>query len=611
VPEPGVAMHVVATAGHVDHGKSTLVRALTGMEPDRWAEERRRGMTIDLGYAWTALPDGPTIAFVDVPGHERFVPTMLAGVVPVPAVVLVVAADEGWMPQTAEHVAALDALGVRHGLVAVTRADLADPRPVLDDVRHRLGRTALRDAPGVALSAVTGEGLPAVRAALAALVARLPAADDAAAVRLWIDRAFTVRGSGTVVTGTLGAGTLRPGDELELHTGQGCRPVRIRALQALGRPADRLTGVARVGVNLRGADRQQVARGDALLTPGRWRGGTVLDVRFAPGEGVETVALPAGASLHLGSAVTPARPRLLGRATGGETFLRLTLGRPLPVAPGDLALLRDPGRHLVLGRVTVLAVDPDPLRRRGAAAARAADLAGLLRGAAAGRPDGDALLRRHGVLRADAFTATGATVPPGAVRAGAWVVDGGLAGQLRDRVAAAVADHRRAAPLDAGPTVEQVRRRLALPDGAIVTGLVHPPLVTRDGRVVDLTAPPPLPAAITSAVRTLVEELARRPFLAPEADRLQQLGLGPRELAAAERAGALLRLGESLVLLPGDDVRAARALAALPQPFTLSQARQALGTTRRVAVPLLELLDRRRLTRRLPDDRRVLPPNPG
>src|SRR5258708_22252013 len=158
-------MHVLATAGHVDHGKSTLVRALTGMEPDRWAQERRRGMTIDLGFAWTALPSAATVAFVDVPGHERFVPNMLAGVGPVPAALLVVAADGGWMPQSAEHLAALDALGVRHALLVVTRADLADPAPATAQARAELARTRLRGADAVAVSATTGAGPDAGRAA--------------------------------------------------------------------------------------------------------------------------------------------------------------------------------------------------------------------------------------------------------------------------------------------------------------------------------------------------------------------------------------------------------------------------------------------------------------
>src|SRR5688500_10090407 len=198
-------MDVIATAGHVDHGKSTLVRALTGMEPDRWAEERRRGMTIDLGYAWTALPSGAVIAFVDVPGHARFIGNMLAGLGPAPAVLVVVAADEGWRRQSGEHLAAVDALGLRHGLLAVTRSDLADPGPATREALAHLRRSSLGEVEAVSVSGVTGLGVEELRAALDRLVARLPDPQVAGPVRLWVDRAFTVRGSGTVVTGTLGA----------------------------------------------------------------------------------------------------------------------------------------------------------------------------------------------------------------------------------------------------------------------------------------------------------------------------------------------------------------------------------------------------------------------
>src|SRR4051812_39226866 len=177
------------------------------MEPDRWAEERRRGMTIDLGFAWTTLPSGATVAFVDVPGHERFVPNMLAGVGPVPAALIVVAADEGWMPQSAEHLAALDALGVHHGLLVVTRADLAPPGSAAAQASAELAETSLGTVETVAVSGLTGAGLDDLRAALDRLVARLPTPDVGAPVRLWVDRAFSIRGSGTVVTGTLGAGS--------------------------------------------------------------------------------------------------------------------------------------------------------------------------------------------------------------------------------------------------------------------------------------------------------------------------------------------------------------------------------------------------------------------
>src|SRR6266581_3446463 len=188
-------MHVIATAGHVDHGKSALLRALTGMEPDRWAEERRRGLTIDLGYAWMRLPAGESLAFVDVPGHARFITNMLAGVGPVPAVLFVVAADGGWMPQSAEHLAAVDAL-------AVSRADLADPGRAMAQAAAQIRRSSLGAVPTLAVSAVTGAGLPELTGALGELAASLPATDPAAPVRIWVDRAFSITGSGTVVTGT-------------------------------------------------------------------------------------------------------------------------------------------------------------------------------------------------------------------------------------------------------------------------------------------------------------------------------------------------------------------------------------------------------------------------
>src|SRR5579859_4775231 len=257
-------MQVVATAGHVDHGKSTLIRALTGMEPDRWAEERRRGLSIDLGFAWLTLPSGERLAFVDVPGHERFVPNMLAGVGPVPAVMFVVAADEGWMPQSAEHLAAIDALGITHGLLVVTRADLADPGPALREAAERIRGSSLGQVDCVAVSGVTGRGMDELRAALGRLVAGLPSGDPGAPVRLWVDRAFSIRGSGTVVTGTLAAGTIRERQDLLLTPA--LATVRVRGIESLKERAAAVSGVARVAVNLRGG--AAPARGMALVEAG-------------------------------------------------------------------------------------------------------------------------------------------------------------------------------------------------------------------------------------------------------------------------------------------------------------------------------------------------------
>jgi selenocysteine-specific elongation factor len=585
-------MHVVATAGHVDHGKSTLVRALTGMEPDRWAEERRRGMTIDLGFAWTTLASGATVAFVDVPGHERFVPNMLAGIGSVPAALIVVAADDGWMPQSAEHLAALDALGVRHGLIAVTRSDLADPAAAAARAHAEVAATSLGDVQVVTVSGATGAGLPDLRSALDRLVAALPPPDQAAPVRLWIDRAFTIRGSGTVVTGTLGAGRLRVGDELALPGG---RPVRIRGLQSLGNPASDTAAVARVAVNLRGVEREDVGRGTALLTPGEFGSAETVDVRVT---GDPVADLPRTATLHIGSAAVPVRIRPLGKDTA-----RLRLDRALPLRLGDRALLRDPGLHRLAGGVTVLDVAPPPLRRRGAAAARAATLATM-----DGRPEERDELRRRLLVRRGELRRMGVPASTAPV-AGDWLADPEHWAALGARLAAEVARYALTHPLEPGVPVEELRRILDLPDRALVEALVRAPLASRGGRVLTGEAAG-LPDAVARAVEQVRADLAERPFAAPEAARLAELGLGSRQIAAAVRAGALLRLADTVVLAPDAVDVATAVLAKLPQPFTLSDARQALGTSRRVAVPLLELLDRQHRTRRLPDDRRVVDDSP-
>ncbi|GAB3978213.1 selenocysteine-specific translation elongation factor [Actinoallomurus acanthiterrae] len=581
-------MHVIATAGHVDHGKSTLVRALTGMEPDRWAEERRRGMTIGLGYAWTTSPSGERIAFVDVPGHERFVTTMLAGVGPVPAVMIVVAADEGWMPQSAEHLAAIDALGVRHGLLVVTRADLAEAGAARDQAAAEIARTGLGQVEAVTVSGATGAGLPVLRDALDRLVARLPAPDVAAPVRVWVDRAFTIKGSGTVVTGTLPAGTIQVGAELRLDG----RPVRVRALQTLKEAADTVPAVARVAINLRGVDRDEVARGMAL-TSDEWTVTDLVDVRL---HGAAARTLPREPVLHIGSAAVPVRLRPLGDDTA-----RLVLTRPLPLHIGDRALLRDPGARRVAG-VTVLDVRPPALRRRGAATARAQELA-------SGTPDAATLLRRYGLIREHDLRAMGVS-PDAEPVAADWLADPPHWAALRHRLAEEVRGHAAADPLNPGLPVEAARSALGLPDRRLVDALVEPPLRLGAGRIHE-PGGAALPQPIADAVRRLRDDLEKEPFRAPEAGRLAELGLTERALGAAVRSGALLKIADGIVLLPGADAEAARVLAGLPQPFTVSEARHALGTSRRVAVPLLEHLDRSRVTVRAEDGRRTLTPGRG
>jgi selenocysteine-specific elongation factor len=576
-------VQVVATAGHVDHGKSTLVRALTGMEPDRLAEEQRRGLTLDLGFAWTTLPSGERLAFVDVPGHGRFVTTMLAGVGPVPAVMFVVAADEGWMPQSAEHLAAIGALGVRHGLLVVTRSDLADPALAIEEAKAEIARTSLGDVEAIAVSGVTGTGLDRLVAALEELVGRLPAPDPNAPVRLWLDRSFTIKGSGTIVTGTLPAGRVRIGDTLELApSGQ---QVRVRALESLKEQVQEVTGVARVAVNIRGVDRTTVVRGMALVTPQRWTLTDTVDVRL---RGLDADDLPTELTVHIGSAAVPARVRPFGADTA-----RLSLATPLPLHVGDLALLRDPGRHRIPAGVTVLDVRPPAIRRRGAGAARAEQLAGW-----PDPPGGAVLLRQYGVLRVPELRAMGCA-PPGAPVSGNWLADPQRWAALGDRLAELVRKHATAHPLEPGLPVESARQALGLPDRRLVEALIRAPLRVVEGRVYGAQQVGDLPPDVAGAVERLRAELAAAPYRVPEPTRLAELGLGPKALAAAVRAGALVRIATDVVLLPGSDTAAVEILGRLPQPFTASDARQALDTTRRVMIPLLEHLDRLGRTERV------------
>jgi selenocysteine-specific elongation factor len=588
-------MQVVATAGHVDHGKSALVRALTGMEPDRWAEERRRGMTIDLGFAWTRLPSGERVAFVDVPGHERFTSNMLAGVGPVPVALLVVAADEGWSPQTEEHVRALHALGVEKGLLAVSKADLADPGPAMADSLKRLGRTTLAGIDAVAVSSVTGLGLEQLRGMLDALLGGLPRPDPEAPVRLWVDRSFSIRGAGTVVTGTLPAGSLARGQVLQV----GGRRVTVRALQSLGEEVEGVSAPARVALNLRGIDHREVARGDALLSPGAFHVTSQVDGR------AEAEALAAQLTLHIGSAAIPVSVRPL---TEGGAAVRLALAQPLPLRVGDRAILREPGRRQVVAGFTVLDPAPPALRRRGAARLRAAALE-----ASTGRPDIADELRRRGAAPRALLTAIGipaaAAGPPGAVEAAGWLISQSRRLEWVEAIRRVISARASGSLVDAGVTGAALAQAVGLPSLELLPALLReaPELedaggrVRRRGAAADGVSP-----ALVAMVARLARRLDAHPFAAPEAGELVALGFGRPELGAAAAAKLILRLPGDVVLLPDASQRAVECLREIPQPFTLSAAREAMRTTRRVAVPLLEHLDRLGVTERVDGDRRRL-----
>jgi selenocysteine-specific elongation factor len=583
-------VHVIATAGHVDHGKSTLIRELTGMEPDRLAEERRRGMTIDLGIAWTTLPGGTVVAFVDVPGHQRFVTTMLAGVGPVPAVLFVVAADQGWSAQSTEHRDALTVLGVRHGVLAITRSDLGDAELAEEEARDYLAGTPLADLPAVAVSPVTGWGMTELRGALEQMTARLPAPVERP-TRLWIDRVFTIRGAGTVVTGTLSSGTLRVGDALQVRPSG--HLVDVRGLESLKSPVEEASALSRVAVNLRGVKAADLHRGDALTAPGGWADVASMDVRVT----ADPRDLPRQLLLHLGSAAVVAHVRPLGADTA-----RLRLATPLPVHIGERIALRDAGQQRIAAGGVVLDTMPAPLIRRGAARRRAEELLDL-----SGDPDAASEVRRRGAVRTSDLIAAGAwdgrpnqPPPSRALAIGDWLVDVDRWQDWRRELGAAVDAWAAAHPLLPGMPRRAAVDQVALPDPAMLGMLVQadPELVLDAGGVHRIGVTATVPEAAEHQLQLLLERLAERPFAAPEAHELAAAGLGEKVLATATRDGRLVRVGPGIYLHPAAIDEAVRRLRELGRPFTASEARQLLDTTRRVALPLLEHLDRAGRTRR-------------
>ncbi len=424
------------------------------------------------------------------------------------------------------------------------------------------------------MSGRSGAGLSELRSALERLVARLPAPDVAAPVRLWIDRIFSISGSGTVVTGTLPAGTVSEGDELELVPLG--RRVRVRAIESLKRKAPSVASIARVALNLRGLDREIVHRGMALVTPGCWTATDMIDVRL---RGCQSEDVPRALDVHVGSARVPATVRLLGSDT-----LRLRLARPLPLHVGDRALIRDSNRGIV--GVRVLDVMPPQLSRRRGAAQRARCLAD-----AGDIPDAAFFLRQHGVMKRSQLVAAGCQVTQEPVTQD-WLADPAFWAERGDRLRQLVAEYESARPLEAGLPLESARQALGLPDRRLVDLVVSPPLRS-------VRAGSPAGESRTACTRRSRppstesgRSLTARPFSAPDASRLSEAGLDRRAIGAAVKAGQLIKLAEGVVLLAGADLAATAILAGLPQPFTASEARQALGTSRRTVIPLLEHLDR-------------------
>jgi selenocysteine-specific elongation factor len=618
-PAPtGSQPSVVATAGHVDHGKSALVLALTGIDPDRWAEEKRRGLTIDLGFAWTSLPSGREVGFVDVPGHERFVRNMLAGVGPVRLVLFVVAADEGWKPQSEEHLQILDVLGVQGAVVALTKVDLQDATTVegrTAEIRARLRETRLADAPIVPVSARTGAGLDALRVALDGMLAQAPAPASDERPRLFVDRVFTIRGAGTVVTGTLTGGPLETGRDAEiLPVG---RRARIRGLQTHARALPTASPVSRVAVNLAGTDRAGAERGDVLTLPGQWRATSVFEGWIRPVRGLTHPVTARGAyKAYAGSAERDARIRVYGTGVlgaGERGFVRVTLSRPAVLDAGDGFVLRDAGRRETVAGGTV--VEPFPPARSGRdPAGRLGQRLGADRTALAMRFVAD----RGAVPEGELLMATGvgrdAALERGAVGLAAWIADPAFLEASGDALTGHLERHHAEHPLQPGLEVVEARRFLrelggALDDprlaDALIERLVAAGAIARAGTLVRLAGHATRTWGVPDADR-LVAAVAGAEPTPPTLRELREAGFGTELIGAVCADGRLVRAGPDLLVTPSLLHRAetiVREAAGRPGGLTVSAFREALGTSRKYALPILEHFDRTGLTRRSGDVR--------
>lgn len=556
--------HVVSTAGHVDHGKSTLVRVLTGTDPDRFAEEKERGLTIDLGFASTKLPSGKILSLVDVPGHIRFLKNMLAGVGAVDACLFVVDANEGWKPQTEEHLRILDLLGVRHGIVALTKVGLADDDLVelaMLDVEERVEGTFLEGASVIPVDSIDGTGIDALRVALDELLAVTPDATDRGTPRLWVDRAFSAKGSGTVVTGTLTGGRIRVDDELLLLPQNSS--VRVRGLQSLHAQRTKVGPGNRTAINLSGISHDEVARGDVLVRDGDWHQTTVFDGGLTVLESLDHEVSRRGAHLlYMGAGEHAVRIRILGPAIapGAKGNIRVYLPKALPLLPGDRFVLRESGRAETIGGGEILDVDPQT---------KAAD-------ASPDRSVDRVIAERGWVSTQELLLLTGEQREPDV---GSWVVDPEqlqvAIESLRERV-----DQAGALGLDTATLDEQERATLDLLNEIVVSG----------GRATKATAADPLLA------HPYVTALHEGGFAPPDPE-----GVARDELRELVRRGeVIVEDGVYFSPLVIDDAAKllAEMLAEQPDGVTVSEIRQRMGNTRKHAMPLINRLDAGGITRR-------------
>ncbi len=625
-------MHVIGTAGHVDHGKSTLVQALTGIDPDRLAEEKAREMTIDLGFAWLTLA-GEEIGIVDVPGHRDFIENMLAGIGGIDLVLFVIAADEGIMPQTREHLAIIDLLQIERGIVALTKCDLIDDPEWLELVSLEIGDvlqgTILAGAPIVPVSARTSQGMEQLKESIAQALGQIEAKTDRGQARLPIDRVFTMPGFGTIVTGTLIDGSLRVGDEIEIQPGG--LTGRIRGLQTHKVKREVVYPGSRVAVNLANVPREALQRGQVLGPRGGLRASRLLDTQYRHlPETDAPLAHNAEVKVFIGAAEVPAHTRIIGQesiAPGQSGWVQLALAEPIATARGDRFILRRASPGATLGGGRVLDANPGRRHRRFRADVgerfRALEedapdellLATLLR---SGPLSPAVLIEKSGVPAATGRQALNELIAGDRVMdLGKVVIAAAKFHDLLDRLPREMAAYHREHPLRMGIEREELRGRLKIPPAvfnSLCDILLKSGQLAESGAVLRLsdhqvTFSPEQERAIAD----LMTFLESRGTLAPSVRECQEI-VDQATFLALSDMGRIKPIAADVVY-SADQYE--RLIAQLTQylhdkgAITASEARDLLGASRKYAIALLEHMDERRITRRDGDARTPARPLPN
>ncbi len=634
-------MRVVGTAGHVDHGKSRLVEALTGIDPDRLKEEKEREMTIDLGFAWLTLPSGESVGIVDVPGHRDFIENMLAGVGGIDAALFVVAADEGVMPQTREHLAILDLLGVTNGVVALTKMDLIEDEEWLElvqlDVAELLEDTVLADAAMVPVSARTGQGLRDLLAELDRLLENVPPRSNLGRPRLPVDRVFTIAGFGTVMTGTLIDGDLHVGQEVEVLP-QGLK-ARVRGLQTHKKKIERAVPGSRVAINLTGVSKDEVRRGDVVTLPGWLKSTTLVDVRLRY---LDSAPRPlrhnAPLKFFSGSAEVMARARLLDSEAippGGEGWVQLRLAGPVALVRGDRFIVRQPSPAVTVGGGQV--IDPHPGRRHRRFRSQVIDkLATLARGSPAeillqsleiSEPcQLRELVKRSGLAVEEAGQALQELLdsqqalildsrikqPPSAqqlVVSNPYLISAAGWEKLSGKLIIALQDYHRRHPLRQGMPREELKSQLGL-STKLLNEMAN--RAVSKGKLVDEEATLRLPEHQVKfspdqerQVQQLLAACRENPYTTPSVADSEAL-VGAEVLNALIQQGKLVQVSEDVLFLRETyEEMVERVIGHIKErgSIAVAQVRDMFAASRKYALALMEHLDERRVTKRVGDER--------